>query len=131
MTVRTRVAPSPTGHPHVGTAYIALFNLCFARAYGGQFLLRIEDTDRERSRPEFVDALLQELHWLGLDWQEGPQIGGERGPYFQAQRLDIYQEHYAALAAAGATYPCFCSDTALKLARKAQRAAGQLKEYGF
>jgi glutamyl-tRNA synthetase len=128
-TTKARFAPSPTGEIHLGNLRTALFNWMYAAGQGGVFLLRIEDTDRERSRPEFVDALLQELHWLGLDWQEGPQIGGERGPYFQAQRLDIYQEHYAALAAAGATYPCFCSDTALKLARKAQRAAGQPPRY--
>ena len=81
MTVRTRIAPSPTGDPHVGTAYIALFNLCFARAHGGQFVLRIEDTDRARSTPESEQAILDALRWLGLDWDEGPDAGGDHGPY--------------------------------------------------
>ena len=93
MTVRTRVAPSPTGDPHVGTAYIALFNLCFARAHGGQFLLRIEDTDQARSTPESERAILDSLRWLGLDWDEGPDIGGEHGPYRQSERREIYQRY--------------------------------------
>ena len=79
MTVRTRVAPSPTGDPHVGTAYIALFNLCFARAHGGQFILRIEDTDQARSTPESEQAILDSLRWLGLEWDEGPDVGGDGG----------------------------------------------------
>ena len=90
MTVRTRVAPSPTGDPHVGTAYIALFNLCFARANGGQFLLRIEDTDRARSTPESEQAILDSLRWLGLEWDEGPDIGGDAGPYRQSERGELY-----------------------------------------
>ena len=77
--VRTRVAPSPTGDPHVGTAYIALFNLCFARAHGGQFVLRIEDTDQARSTPESEQAILDSLRWLGLDWDEGPDVGVRMG----------------------------------------------------
>lgn len=76
MTVRTRIAPSPTGDPHVGTAYIALFNLCFARQHGGQFILRIEDTDRVRSTPESEQMILDSLRWLGLEWDEGPDVGG-------------------------------------------------------
>ncbi len=93
MTVRTRVAPSPTGDPHVGTAYIALFNLCFARAHGGQFLLRIEDTDRTRSTPESEQAILDSLRWLGLSWDEGPDIGGDHGPYRQSERMDLYRQY--------------------------------------
>lgn len=127
--VKARFAPSPTGEIHLGNLRTALFNWLYATGQGGAFLVRIEDTDQQRSRAEYVDALLRELHWLGLDWQEGPEVGGEQGPYFQAQRLAIYQDYYAALAAAGATYPCFCSDTQLKLARKAQRAAGQPPRY--
>lgn len=127
--VKARFAPSPTGEIHLGNLRTALFNWLYAVGHGGVFLLRIEDTDQQRSRPQYVEALLQALRWLGLDWQEGPQVGGERGPYFQAQRLAIYREYYAALAAAGTTYPCFCSDTQLKLARKAQRAAGQPPRY--
>ena len=81
MSIRTRIAPSPTGDPHVGTAYVALFNLAFARSHGGKFLLRIEDTDRQRSTQASEDKILKALRWLGLDWDEGPDIGGEFGPY--------------------------------------------------
>ena len=91
MKVRTRVAPSPTGDPHVGTAYVALFNMCFARANGGQFLLRIEDTDFARSTQVSESAILNSLRWLGLDWDEGPDVGGAVGPYRQSERLDIYR----------------------------------------
>ena len=87
MNVRTRIAPSPTGDPHVGTAYVALFNMAFARSQGGQFLLRIEYTDQARSTPESEQAILDALHWLGLDWDEGPEVGGPHTPYFQSQRL--------------------------------------------
>lgn len=86
MTVRTRVAPSPTGDPHVGTAYIALFNLAFAKSQGGQFLLRIEDTDQARSTPESERQILDSLRWLGLNWDEGPDVGGLYGPYRQSER---------------------------------------------
>jgi glutamyl-tRNA synthetase len=79
MTIRTRIAPSPTGDPHVGTAYVALFNMVFARSQGGQFLLRIEDTDQTRSTPESEQAILDALSWLGLNWDEGPDVGGEQG----------------------------------------------------
>jgi nondiscriminating glutamyl-tRNA synthetase len=126
---KTRFAPSPTGEIHLGNLRTALFSYLYAAGHDGLFLLRIEDTDVQRSRPEYVQALMRELRWLGLDWQEGPEAGGDQGPYFQAQRLSIYQRYYAALDAAGATYPCFCSDTQLKLARKAQRAAGQPPRY--
>ncbi len=128
-TVKARFAPSPTGEIHLGNLRTALFNWLYATGQGGVFLLRIEDTDRARSRSEYVEALLRELRWLGLDWREGPEAGGEHGPYFQAQRLEIYKDYYTALAKAGMTYPCFCSDTQLKLARKAQRAAGQPPRY--
>jgi len=127
--IKARFAPSPTGEIHLGNLRTALFNWLYAVGRAGVFLLRIEDTDQQRSRPEYVDALLQELRWLGLDWQEGPQVDGAAGPYFQARRGAIYLDYYAALAAAGATYPCFCSDTQLKLARKAQRAAGRPPRY--
>jgi glutamyl-tRNA synthetase len=89
MTVRTRIAPSPTGDPHVGTAYIALFNLCFARQHGGQFLLRIEDTDQARSTARSERAILESLRWLGLEWDEGPDVGGPHGPYRQSERKEI------------------------------------------
>src|SRR5690625_2697597 len=93
MTVRTRVAPSPTGDPHVGTAYIALFNLCFARQHGGQFILRIEDTDQARSTSESEAAIMASLRWLGLEWDEGPDVGGPHGPYRQSERAVIYQKY--------------------------------------
>src|SRR5688500_4974547 len=99
--VRTRIAPSPTGDPHVGTAYIALFNLCFARQHGGQFILRIEDTDQVRSTRESEAAILQSLRWLGLRWDEGPDVGGPKAPYRQSERGDIYREHAAILLQRG------------------------------
>jgi glutamyl-tRNA synthetase len=128
-TVKARFAPSPTGEIHLGNLRTALFNFLYAAGHAGVFLLRIEDTDTERSRSEHTRALMSELSWLGLDWQEGPDAGGEHGPYFQSRRLDIYRHYYRALEKAGASYPCFCSDTQLKLARKAQRAAGQPPRY--
>jgi len=128
-TVKARFAPSPTGEIHLGNLRTALFNYLYAAGQGGVFLLRIEDTDAERSRAGHAQALMQELRWLGLDWQEGPDAGGGQGPYFQAQRLAIYAQYYSALEAAGAVYPCFCSDTQLKLARKAQRTAGLPPRY--
>ena len=91
--VRVRVAPSPTGAPHVGTAYIALFNLAFARRHGGRLLLRTEDTDQARSRPEHEERLISALRWLGLEWDEGPDVGGDAGPYRQSERLDHYRPH--------------------------------------
>ncbi|MCB1618398.1 MAG: glutamate--tRNA ligase, partial [Pseudomonadales bacterium] len=109
MTVRTRIAPSPTGDPHVGTAYIALFNLCFARQHGGQFLLRIEDTDRERSSSSSEQRIFDALRWLGLDWDEGPDVGGPAGPYRQSERKEIYAAHASRLLDAGHAFRCFCS----------------------
>ncbi len=91
--VRTRVAPSPTGDPHVGTAYVALVNYCFAKQHGGDFLLRIEDTDQARSTPESEAAILAALRWTGLSWDEGPDIGGPHGPYRQSERSAIYRRY--------------------------------------
>ncbi len=93
MTVRTRIAPSPTGDPHVGTAYMALFNWAFARQQGGQFLLRIEDTDQERSTAASETAIYNALKWLGLSWDEGPDVGGPHGPYRQSERREIYAKY--------------------------------------
>ena len=93
MTVRTRIAPSPTGDPHVGTAYVALFNLCFARQHGGQFILRIEDTDQARSTAESEQDILKALRWLGLNWDEGPDVGGPHGPYRQSERKHSYRQY--------------------------------------
>ena len=120
MTVRTRIAPSPTGDPHVGTAYVALFNMAFARSQGGQFLLRIEDTDRTRSTPESEKAILDALHWLGLDWDEGPDNGGPHGPYRQSERSDIYRHHADLLLQTGKAFRCFCSTDRLDSLRKTQ-----------
>ncbi len=128
-TLKTRFAPSPSGEIHLGNLRTALFNYLLAASRGGVFLLRIEDTDAERSRGEHAQALMRDLRWLGLRWQEGPEADGERGPYYQAQRGAIYARYYQALETAGAAYPCFCSDTALQLARKAQRSAGQPPRY--
>lgn len=123
--VRTRVAPSPTGDPHVGTAYIALFNYCFAKANGGQFLLRVEDTDQQRSTRESEQAILDSLRWLGLDWDEGPDTGGDAGPYRQSERSDIYREHVAQLLASGHAFKCYRTPEELDVLREQRREAGQ------
>jgi glutamyl-tRNA synthetase len=107
MTVRTRVAPSPTGDPHVGTAYIALFNLAFARKHGGKFILRIEDTDQSRSTPESEKAILDSMRWLGLEWDEGPDVGGEYGPYRQSERKDDYAQYAEQLIEKGHAFRCY------------------------
>ena len=119
---RTRIAPSPTGDPHVGTAYVALFNYALARRSGGQFLLRIEDTDRQRSHPASERMIFEALRWLGLDWDEGPDVGGPHGPYRQSERSAIYREHADALVAKGAAYPCFCTPQRLEALREEQKA---------
>ncbi|MFN7132871.1 MAG: glutamate--tRNA ligase [Myxococcales bacterium] len=129
MTVRVRIAPSPTGDPHVGTAYIALFNYAFARHQGGKFLLRIEDTDRTRSTLESEHAILRALKWLGLQWDEGPDIGGPHGPYRQSERTEIYRQHAQLLIDKGAAYRCFCSAERLAELRKKQLAEKQNPGY--
>jgi len=120
MTVRTRIAPSPTGDPHVGTAYVALFNMVFAHSQGGEFLLRIEDTDQARSTPESEKAILDALHWLGLEWNEGPDNGGSKGPYRQSERSDIYLAHAGQLLDSGHAFRCFCSSDRLDTLRAQQ-----------
>ncbi len=125
MTIRTRIAPSPTGDPHVGTAYIALFNYCFAKSQGGQFLLRIEDTDQQRSTPESEKAILDSLRWLGLDWDEGPDVGGNCGPYRQSERSEIYREHCDQLVAKGLAFRCYRTPEELNELREARQAAGE------
>lgn len=129
MTIRTRVAPSPTGDPHVGTAYIALFNMAFARSQGGQFILRIEDTDQARSTPESERQILESLKWLGLDWDEGPDTEGRYGPYRQSERRDIYAEHARKLLADGHAFHCFCSAERLDNLRAQQQASKQTPGY--
>ena len=104
MTPRVRFAPSPTGYLHVGGARTALFNWLFARRHGGTFVLRIEDTDAERSSWEMVAGIVDGLRWLGLDWDEGPDVGGPHAPYFQSQRTDLYREHAQALVREGKAY---------------------------
>jgi glutamyl-tRNA synthetase len=122
MSVRTRLAPSPTGDPHVGTAYVALFNYAFARRHGGQFVLRIEDTDRQRSSAAAETMIFEALRWLGLAWDEGPDVGGPHGPYRQSERTGIYREHVEDLVARGAAYPCFCTRERLDALREEQKA---------
>lgn len=123
--VRVRIGPSPTGEPHVGTAYIALFNLAFARRNGGQFVLRIEDTDRERSRAEWEAQIIQGLRWLGLDWDEGPDVGGPHRPYRQSERLGLYREHAERLVESGRAYRCFATKEELEALRAEQKARGE------
>ncbi len=129
MTVKTRFAPSPTGFMHLGNARTALFNALFAQQHQGSFLLRIEDTDQERSTDEFTQQLMRDLRWLGLQWQEGPECEGEHAPYYQSQRGSVYDEFYQRLIDAGHAYPCFCSPAELSLSRKLQRASGQAPRY--
>jgi|SRR5690554_3371688 len=124
MTVRTRIAPSPTGDPHVGTAYIALFNLCFARQHGGQFILRIEDTDQSRSTTESEQAIYDSLRWLGLNWDEGPDVGGDYGPYRQSERREIYAEHAQQLLDAGHAFRCYRTAEELDALRESRRGEG-------
>lgn len=123
MSVRVRFAPSPTGNLHVGSARTAIFNWLFARHHGGTFVLRIEDTDQERNRPEYTRSILDGLRWLGLDWDEGPEAGGSHGPYFQSERLPLYREALARLRREGRAYPCFCSPERLEAVRQEQLAA--------
>ena len=125
MTVRTRVAPSPTGDPHVGTAYMALFNRCFAHAHGGQFILRIEDTDQVRSTAEAEAKIFESLRWLGLSWDEGPDVGGPKGPYRQSERADIYSGYAWELVEKGHAFVCYRTPEELEQLREARREAGQ------
>lgn len=118
--VRTRIAPSPTGDPHVGTAYVALFNHCFAHRHDGRFILRIEDTDQQRSSARSERDILNALQWLGLSWDEGPDIGGDHGPYRQSQRSDIYRRHINELLEKGHAFRCFCSAERLQELRARQ-----------
>ena len=125
--VRVRIAPSPTGDPHVGTAYIALFNYAFAKKHGGKFVLRIEDTDRARSTAASEAAILRALGWVGLAWDEGPDIGGPFGPYRQSERAEIYAAHAAELIASGGAYRCFCTRGAAGGRAPRAAAAGALR----
>ena len=120
--VRVRFAPSPTGKLHIGGARTAIYNWAFARANGGTFILRIDDTDPTRSTEENTQIILRAMRWLGLDWDEGPEVGGDFGPYAQTDRLDLYRKAAEKLLAEGKAYPCFCTPEQLEADREAARA---------
>ena len=127
--VITRFAPSPTGSLHLGNARTAFFSHLWARKSGGRFILRIEDTDVERSEPRFRDELMTDMRWLGLEWDEGPDIGGPSAPYSQAERGEFYRGLFAQLEAGGHVYPCYCTAEELELSRKLQRMSGKPPRY--
>ena len=127
--VRVRFAPSPTGYLHVGGARTAIFNWLWARHTGGTFVLRIEDTDEERSTRESETSLFEDLEWLGLDWDEGPVRGGPHAPYRQTERAEIYKEIATGFVESNVAYPCFCTDEELERTREAARAAGRPPHY--
>ncbi|MDR5683602.1 MAG: glutamate--tRNA ligase family protein [Armatimonadota bacterium] len=128
-TVRTRIPPSPTGYIHVGNAWAAFFNWLYARRHGGQVVLRIEDTDRTRSRPEFEQAIYEDLRWLGIDWDEGPDVGGPNGPYRQTERTDLYRQTAEELVRRGAAYPCYCTPEEIDADR--ERAQAEHRPYRY
>jgi glutamyl-tRNA synthetase len=127
--VRVRIAPSPTGFAHLGTASTALYNLLFARQHDGAFALRIDDTDLERNRPEYEQLIYESLHWLHLDWDEGPDKGGPFAPYRQSERVDLYREHAAKLLAEGKAYKCYCTPEELDAERKQAQAEKRPYKY--
>lgn len=129
MTVRVRIAPSPTGDPHVGTAYMALFNMVFARHNKGKFILRIEDTDQKRSRPEYEQNIYSALKWCGIQWDEGPDVGGEYGPYRQSERYHLYGQYVDQLLAKGFAYKCFATSQELEEMRKSAASEGRHQGY--
>lgn len=127
--VRVRFAPSPTGYLHIGNVRTALFNYLFAKRNKGKFILRVEDTDRERSKPEYVTQLCEDLRWLGIEWDEGPDVGGEYGPYLQSERAHLHQQYVEKLLAEGNAYKCYCNEEELEELRKTQVANGQTPRY--
>jgi len=129
MKPRVRFAPSPTGHLHIGGARTAIYNWAFARHLGGEFVLRIDDTDPERSTEENVEVILRAMRWLGLDWDEGPEIGGEYGPYYQTQRVGSYGPALEQLKESGHAYACFCTPETLEAKRIAARESGGFGGY--
>jgi glutamyl-tRNA synthetase len=129
MSVRVRIAPSPTGDPHVGTAYMALFNMIFARHHGGKFILRIEDTDRTRSRPEYEENIYTALRWSNISWDEGPDVGGPYGPYRQSERFDLYKDYAYQLLKSGKAYECFCTSEELDEMRELASKQGLRQGY--
>ena len=128
-TPRVRIAPSPTGDPHVGTAYVALFNRTHARQGGGQFILRIDDTDRSRYQVTSEGQIFTALRWLGLDWDEGPDDGGPHQPYRQSERLEHYRQCVNKLIESGDAYPCFCTEERIADLRERQKAAKERLGY--
>lgn len=129
MTVRVRIAPSPTGNLHIGTTRTALLNYLFARRQQGRFILRVEDTDRERSKSEYTENILNGLRDLGLSWDEGPQVGGEFGPYAQSERLEIYKKSLQSLLEQDKIYPCYCTPEQISAERQVAEAAGSTYVY--
>ncbi|MBP2666841.1 MAG: gltX, partial [Firmicutes bacterium] len=127
--MRVRFAPSPTGPFHIGGARSALFNWLLARRYGGKLILRIEDTDLERSSRESEENIKAALRWLGIDWDEGIDVGGEHGPYRQTERLPIYAEYTAKLLESGKAYRCYCTDVELEAERQELMAKGLMPQY--
>src|SRR5216683_2853789 len=127
--VRVRIAPSPTGFAHLGTASTSLYNVLFARQHRGTFALRIDDTDLERNRPEYEQLIYEALHWLGLDWDEGPDKGGPYAPYRQSERLDLYKQHAVTLLAEGKAYKCFCTPEELEAERRQAQAEKRPYKY--
>src|SRR5713226_9617461 len=127
--VRVRIAPSPTGFAHLGTASTALYNVLFARANRGTFVLRVDDTDLERNRPEYEQVIYEGLHWLGLDWDEGPDTGGPDAPYRQSERLDLYKQQAARLLAESKAYRCWCTEEELDAERKQAQAEKRPYKY--
>ena len=127
--VRVRFAPSPTGELHIGGARTTLFNWLFARKHGGKMVLRIDDTDKQRSSPEFLKTIFTSLNWLGLDWDEGPEVGGEYGPYFQSERLEIYHSEAQRLIKEGKAYYCFCTPEELQAEKEERRLQGLPPRY--
>ena len=127
--VRVRFAPSPTGYLHLGNARTALFNYIYARHTGGKLILRIEDTDRERSKKEYEEMLMDDLKWLGIEWDEGPDVGGDFGPYRQSERGDIYKEYVEKLEQSGHVYKCYCTPEELEEERKKALAEGRPPRY--
>ena len=129
MTVRVRFAPSPTGHPHIGNIRTVVFNWLFARQNQGQFVLRIEDTDRTRYVDDAIQVITDGLRWLGMDWDEGPEVGGDYGPYIQSERVALYQQKAEELIEKGLAYRCNCSPERIEQVREAQRARGESPMY--
>lgn len=127
--VRVRFAPSPTGLLHIGNARTALFNWLFAKKHNGRFILRIEDTDVERSSERYVQAITEDLRWLGLEWDEGPDTGGEYGPYRQSLRNNIYKEYFEVLKKKGLVYPCYCTPEELEERRRLAEKRGEPPRY--